>query len=197
MAYWELTSMRSGWVALWLPLVALLSSASCGELLGQSLPDIGVEISDMPDPVPVGATLTYSVRVTNHGPGTASFVSIADRVPNGLTLIAVERPPQFGCTAPPVPAGSNFSCDNGALIPPGSVHFTLVFRLDEQLLPSGSTITNTVLEIGNSPDPNPGNNMATATTTVGAPLSIPALSIGLLWLLGIATVAVGCLAMRR
>lgn len=197
MAAYELASMRSGWVALWLPLVALLSSAACGELLGQSLPDVGVEISDMPDPVSVGATLTYSVRITNHGPGTTTFVSIVDRVPNGLTLIAVERPEQFGCTATPAPAGSNFWCDNNVPIPPGSVNFTLVFRLDEQLLPIGSMITNTVLEIGNSPDPNPGNNSATATTTVGAPSSIPALSIKLLWLLGIAVAAVGCLVVRR
>lgn len=174
----------------------LMSPEVRGEPLGQ-LADIGVEISDTPDPVPVGATLTYSVRVTNHGPGTASFVSIADRVPNGLTLIAVERPAQFACTAIPAPSGSNFACDNSAFIPPGSVNFTLVFRLDEQLLPTGSTITNTVREIGHSPDPNPGNNAATATTTVGAPLSIPALSIKLLWLLGIAIAAVGCFAVRR
>lgn len=45
--------------------------------------------TDTPDPVAVGANLTYTILVTNTGPSTATNVVVSDTLPAGLTFTSV------------------------------------------------------------------------------------------------------------
>src|SRR6266536_5594892 len=48
--------------------------------------DVALTITDSPDPVAVGANLTYTVTATNNGPGTATGVVVTDPHPSGATF---------------------------------------------------------------------------------------------------------------
>src|SRR3989442_928312 len=48
--------------------------------------DLSITKTDNPDPVNAGATLTYTVTVTNGGPSTAANVQVTDNLPAGVTF---------------------------------------------------------------------------------------------------------------
>src|SRR3989441_699057 len=48
--------------------------------------DLSITKTDNPDPVNAGATLTYTVTVTNSGPSTAANVQVTDNLPAGVTF---------------------------------------------------------------------------------------------------------------
>src|SRR5207244_8259436 len=47
--------------------------------------DLSITKSDAPDPVPPGATLTYTLVDTNNGPSTAAKVTVTDLLPSHAT----------------------------------------------------------------------------------------------------------------
>src|SRR6185436_15903196 len=59
--------------------------------------DISVVMSDAPDPVPSGTTLTYSIVVTNTGPNVATAVLVDDVLPPNITVQSAV-PTQGSCT---------------------------------------------------------------------------------------------------
>src|SRR5207247_1965583 len=48
--------------------------------------DLSITKTDNPDPVNAGATLTYTVTVSNGGPSTAANVQVTDNLPAGVTF---------------------------------------------------------------------------------------------------------------
>src|SRR5919108_441563 len=50
--------------------------------------DLSVVKSDSPDPVSKGAALTYSIVVTNNGPGSAAGVQLTDSLPASVQLVS-------------------------------------------------------------------------------------------------------------
>ncbi len=65
-----------------------------GGLLGNS--DLSVTKTDSPDPVTVGNNLTYTVTITNNGPGGATGVVLTDTLPVGVTFVSA-TPSQGSC----------------------------------------------------------------------------------------------------
>ena len=62
---------------------------------------LGVTKTDSPDPVTVGASLIYTVTVTNSGPDTATGVVVTDTLPAGATFVSAM--PSQGLVAEPLP----------------------------------------------------------------------------------------------
>jgi uncharacterized repeat protein (TIGR01451 family) len=104
-----------------------------------------------------GATIVYSLVVTNTGPNPASGVSVADPTPPGLTFVSNAS----GCTTP-------FPCALGTVQPGQSVTISATFAV-----PSGysgpNPIVNTATVSSAATDPDPTNNAASASTIVSPP----------------------------
>jgi uncharacterized repeat protein (TIGR01451 family) len=66
-----------------------------------------------------------------------------------------------------VGSGGTVSCNVATLAPTGGANFTLVVSVSAAAT-AGSVISNTATVASATTDPTPGNNSATATTTIGA-----------------------------
>ncbi len=119
--------------------------------------DLTVNVTDTPDPVDTGKTLTYTYTVANAGPETTSGTFQAT-LPAGVTLLSVVS------TSGEVTVGGNgVTCTFTGLANGSS--FTVTVRVEVNT-PGTKTATGQVQ--GTLDDPNETNNSATATTTVNA-----------------------------
>jgi uncharacterized protein len=136
--------------------------------------DVLVTKVDTPDPVIAGQQLTYTITVTNNGPDAASTVSLADTMPPGTLFAGLNAPGGWSCITPAVgSAGETLTCSNASMSV-GSAVFTLTVNV----LPSvaaGGTIMNTATVTAATTDTNPGNESATATTTVATSANLSTL----------------------
>ena len=120
--------------------------------------DIAVALTDAPDPVAVAGNLTYSVTVTNHGPGIAFNVALTDALPVGVTLISA-TPSQGTC------AGANIvTCNLGSIANGASATAALVVSPT-----AAGTLSNSVSVTTTSIDPVSVNNSASISTSVVNP----------------------------
>jgi uncharacterized protein len=129
--------------------------------------DLSITKSDSPDPVTAGQNLTYTIGVANGGPSTAGTVSWSDTLPAGTTFVSLSAFAGWSCTTPAVGAGGTVTCSIASLPPTGAGNWTLVVQVGVGV-PASTVLSNTATLSSATTDPNPGNNSATATTTVGA-----------------------------
>jgi large repetitive protein len=110
-----------------------------------------------PASVVSGATITWTLKVTDNGPSTAQQVVVEDPLPSGVTLTGATST-QGACQS----TGNVLRCELGTLAdgavaevePTGTVTAT------------SGTLHNTATVSALEPDPEPANNSSTATTTV-------------------------------
>ena len=106
-----------------------------------------------------GTNVVYTITVTNAGPSDATGVTLADPTPPGLTFVSNAG----DCT-------TAFPCTLGTLPPAATRTITATFAI-----PSGYTtpdpIENTATVSSTTPDAAAGNNSATATTSLAAPVT--------------------------
>jgi uncharacterized repeat protein (TIGR01451 family) len=106
-----------------------------------------------PTSATTGSIITYTLTVTNAGPATAANVVVSDPTPAGLTFFNSGG----ACSGA-------FPCNLGAMTANQSVTITASYTVTAT---SGSVI-NSASVSGTTTDPNPGNDSAAATTTIGA-----------------------------
>jgi uncharacterized repeat protein (TIGR01451 family) len=135
------------------------------ELSGFVTADLSVAKVESADPVTAGATLAYTITVTNAGPDPAATVQWSDTLPAGATFAALTPSPGWSCTPPPGGSGGTVTCSIGTL-PVGSAVFSLSVTVDPSV-PVGTVLSNTATLTSTTPDPDTGDLTATETTTVG------------------------------
>lgn len=124
--------------------------------------DLVITQTDSVDPVRPGSIYTYTVGITNTGPGAATFVALMNDLPAAATVLAV-APTQGSCrTRPPI------TCELGTLAANTGVTVTLAVQPDAQ-----GTFSNVASVIADEPDPNAANNVMTETTKVSAIRYLP------------------------
>src|SRR6476619_2368631 len=81
---------RAGRFAWFLALVpiAALGFATMGSAAPAGSTDLKITKTDSPDPVNVGATLTYSIKVENLGPIAATGVVVTDTLPKTVDFVS-------------------------------------------------------------------------------------------------------------
>ncbi len=131
-----------------------------------AMADLSISKNDSPSPALTGDTLTYTLVITNHGPSSATDVTVLDPLPSSVTYVS-STTQQGNCTGT-----ESISCSLGTLAPNASTTVTLDVTVLET---ATGTITNTATVSGVEPDPDMGNNTATATSTVNVERDVPLL----------------------
>ncbi|MBK9609476.1 MAG: DUF11 domain-containing protein [Betaproteobacteria bacterium] len=132
----------------------------------QPVADMSVTKVDTPDPVTAGTNLAYAITIDNAGPTDADSVSLSDTLPAGTTFVSLAAPGGWLCTTPAVGAGGTVSCSIATLAP-GTAAFTLTVAVGPAVS-AATVLSNTATVTSAAIDPNPGNESATAMTTVAA-----------------------------
>ena len=123
--------------------------------LSTSLADLNVTAVNPPSAGTTGANLTYTLKVTNAGPLTATPATLTDNIPNGATFQSV-TPSQGSCSG-----GAVVVCNLGNLNSGSSATVQITVT---PLSPG--TLTNTASVSAPQGDPNPANNTVVSTTTI-------------------------------
>ena len=144
-----------------------------------------------PSATPSNTNVTYTVVAANAGPSNAASVTLTETVPAGMTFVSAIQTtgPVFACsgTGPIVCTIASFAAGASA-----TFQFTFNVPLGTA---AGTQTSNTVTISSPTLDPNPANNNASVTTTIGQ--SIPALSPLALALLAAVLAMVGWMTARR
>ncbi|MCI0490491.1 MAG: HYR domain-containing protein [Blastocatellia bacterium] len=126
--------------------------------------------TDDPDPVFAGGNITYTIDFQNNGPNSAANVTVTDAVPANTTFVSAQVLSGTGWTITDPGAGNTGNVRiSKALMANGEMaQFEIVVNVDAAIS-CGTTITNTATAASDTPDPNAGDNTATATTEALAP----------------------------
>jgi uncharacterized repeat protein (TIGR01451 family) len=149
-----------------LGLLGMLGGASSGAPAPSGTADLSLTKSDSPDPVSVGAPLTYSIQVSNAGPDTATNVVVTDDLPNGVTFVSAEAS-QGSCA---VSANKKkVTCTLGTIainVGPNYNPTPVTVTIHVLAPKKAGTIKNTASVDSDQKDPKGGNNSASASTRV-------------------------------
>jgi uncharacterized repeat protein (TIGR01451 family) len=137
--------------------VAGNNSATANTTVTSPEADVAVTKMDSPDPINLGqGNITYTLVVTNNGPGSASNVMLTDTLPMGVTFVSV-MPAAPICAQ----AAGVVTCNVGNLAAMGSMTITIIVTPT-----AAGTLTNNASVTATETDPTPANNMVSAQTTV-------------------------------
>jgi uncharacterized repeat protein (TIGR01451 family) len=130
---------------------------------GPSPADLQLLKSDSPDPVTGLQPLTYTLSVTNLGPGSATSVQVTDTLPNAVAFQSAGGP-GWACSL----AGQNLTCTRASLAPGVAPDIAVVVTAPA----AGGMLSNTATVTAAETDPVGANNSDTEETTVlGVPVA--------------------------
>jgi len=159
-----------------------------------ALADLSITKTDAPDPILAGQNITYTITAANAGPMAAASVVVSDTVPANTVFVSMSAPAGWTLAAP-APGGTGpVTATNPSFASGGSAVFSLVVQVNA-LTPAATVITNTATIVSDISDATPGNNTATATTTVTP--GVPALPLAGLLALAALLVGIGWFTLRR
>jgi uncharacterized repeat protein (TIGR01451 family) len=142
------------------PVAANNAATDTDQLTPQA--DLGLTISDTPDPVAPGAPLVYTLQASNAGPSRSPGMTLTSAPDPSLVDFVSSTPGAPTCTY----AAGTLTCSLGPLDPGEAETVTLNVRVKPAAL---APIVNGGAVTGQAADPVSGNDTAQATTAVQAP----------------------------
>ena len=128
-------------------------TATTGAEEGNQSADLELTLSDSPDPMMVGHSLTYAFTITNHGPLGATAVVLSDNLPASVTFYSASAN-QGTCNGT-----TTVTCNLGDIANSGTATVSIV------VLPTtAGTIVNSASVSSATTDYNTANNNASAST---------------------------------
>jgi uncharacterized repeat protein (TIGR01451 family) len=123
--------------------------------------DLSLTKSDSPDPVAEGATLTYTILVSNAGPDPATNVVVTDDLPKQIKFVSATAS-SGSCQSPPGKGkGGKVECNLGTLSNGGTATVTI-----RTTATKAGDISNTASVTSDITDPQTANNSDTEATKV-------------------------------
>lgn len=119
--------------------------------------DLSLAMSDAPDPVAPGGLLTYTLTVTNLGPGEAPASELLDALPPEVAFVGSSRP----CSQ----EDGLLVCPLGTIAAGAVADTSITVRVGEK---AAFNITNPAAVGSSAVDGNPGNNQDSEVTAVGS-----------------------------
>ena len=163
-------------------LLAPLMAALLSPPAARAEADLSVAVVDSPDPVTVGASLVYTVTVTNAGPAGATGAVLTDILPSAVAFVsvAVQRATIFADgfesgtasvwgSAPATPcsvAGRIVTCTLGGIAVAERVPVRIAVTVGANAV---GQLSNLATVGASSADGNPGNDSVATQTTVTTP----------------------------
>lgn len=130
--------------------------------------DLQVNKTDSPDPAGIGATMAYTVTITNNGPSAAENVVVTDTLPgSGLAYLSHEVPADGSCSLIPLERslGGTLRCGFPLLLAGQSRVITIAMEgVSKDVVENAVQVSSD--EVAQGFDVNPGNNQDRETTTV-------------------------------
>jgi uncharacterized repeat protein (TIGR01451 family)/gliding motility-associated-like protein len=124
--------------------------------------DLSITKTANKEPVIAGENITYTIRISNNGPSSASNVTVADVLPSGLTLVSSTATSGSWLT----PVWSVGTLANG-----GSAELTLTAKVGAGIA-QGTVLSNTAVVSTSTTDPVAENNSATEVTSVASDVNL-------------------------
>ena len=127
--------------------------------------DLGITKSTPTTNAAPGGAVAYTIVVTNHGPDTATSVTMTDTLPATLLFQSINAPAGYVCTTPTAGTTGTISCTGSSLANGATATFTLNVT---SVSNANGAIANTASVSGTPSDPTPGNNSQTSSFTAGS-----------------------------
>jgi uncharacterized repeat protein (TIGR01451 family) len=131
------------------------------EITVRGAADLALTQADMPESAVAGLPLTYTLSITNNGPGDATGVTVTSTLPISTTFASAIGGPAVDCTA----LDGSVVCALGELVRGASTTVTLVVDVDPSF--SGAIVHSTTVA-ANEPDFNPLDNTVQEETIINA-----------------------------
>ena len=140
----------------------LTLTSSPGQHSAAICTDMSITKTGAPQPVLQNTTLTYTVKVTNNGPNTATGVVVVDTLPSQVTFLSVV-PGGPACTQ----SGGVVTCNYATMASGLTQTITITVTAATPSLALNTAVVNSA-----TPDPNLANNTATFTSTIEYPNAV-------------------------
>src|SRR3954464_11016012 len=132
--------------------------------------DLGITKSTPTTNAAPGAAVAYTIVVTNHGPDTATAVTMTNTLPATLLFQSISAPAGYVCTTPAAGTTGTISCTGSSLANSATATFTLNVT---SVSNANGSIANTASVSGTPSDPSSGNNSQSSSfTAASADLSV-------------------------
>jgi len=135
--------------------------------------DLGVTNTASAQTVTAGTNFTMTAVVTNNGPAAASAVVFTEPTASNsagtvnATFVSMVVPTGWSCSTPTAGTTGTITCTIGSLALSGTATFPIVMAVPASAA-SGTVLSATATIAASTPDPNTGNNIATASVLVAA-----------------------------
>ncbi|GAC1432692.1 MAG: exo-alpha-sialidase [Terriglobales bacterium] len=124
--------------------------------------DLAISGTETPNPVAVGAQLSYQFTIVNQGPASATSVTFSNVVPTGTTFLSASTS-VGSCTTPAVGGTGKVSCKFGTVAKNGGATVNMILK---DTAVHGSVIKDTATVTSSTPDPVSTNNSVALSTNV-------------------------------
>ena len=134
-------------------------------ILAPVIADLGITKTTTSDDASPGASVAYTITLTNNGPDAAANVVVTDTLPANLLFQSINVPAGFNCTTPAAGANGTITCTTASMASGTTAVFTLVVQLTGNAV---GPINNTVGATSDTDDNNGGNDTGSAS-----PVAVP------------------------
>jgi uncharacterized repeat protein (TIGR01451 family) len=130
--------------------------------------DLAISKSPSTSSPVTGASITYTITVTNSMDDPAVDATVTDELPPHTTFQSISAPQGWNCQAPDVGQTGQITCTNSSLSPGASEVFSIVLNVDCAVA-NGTQTSNTATVGSATLDPDAENNSMTTTVTISNP----------------------------